>query len=114
MVSNFDSQDCNLLNQIDKKFNDVNENMFNSLINKCNKIDVTSEHVERLEKMMEQILNKESKMEIQKKETISKFIAEKNEDLVNFMEETNSRIDEIDNFYIKAKEEIDTKFKNRK
>lgn len=114
MAKNFDSQDCHLLKQVDKKLEDISENIFNSLINKYDNFNTTADNAEKLENMMKQILDEELKMETQKKETISKFISQKNEDLVSFMEETNSRIDEIDNFYIKAKEDIDTKFKSKK
>ncbi|XP_046919683.2 uncharacterized protein LOC124499766 [Dermatophagoides farinae] len=114
MVRNFDSDERDEFQQIHSKIVHIKDQSFNMIENKCQPLEKAHIHVEKLEQLMDQILVSESANESERKNHLLQYTAKKSEDLIEFMEQMNSQINNIDNSYMNAKKEIDIKYKNVK
>ncbi|OTF79524.1 hypothetical protein BLA29_001396 [Euroglyphus maynei] len=114
MVRNFDSDERKKLHDIHSEIVHIKDQSIDMIENKCQPFEKAHSQVEKLEQLMDQILASESTNESERKDRLLKYTAEKCEDLIEFMEQINSQIDNIDNSYMNAKKEIDTKYKNIK
>ncbi|XP_027197699.2 uncharacterized protein LOC113792031 [Dermatophagoides pteronyssinus] len=114
MVRNFDFDERDELQEIHRKIVHIKDQSFNEIENRCQPLEKANLHVDKLEKLIDQILDSESANESERKNRLSQYTAQKSEDLIKFMEQINSQIDNIDNSYMNAKKEIDIKYKNIK
>lgn len=116
MVKEFDDEPIN--KAYDQPFKRINENIATLKDNSLDLIEQKCDtdcvklvnQADRLETLMNDIIQSETKNALQRKHQLSEHTGKNNDQLVKFMEQMNLQIDEIDNSYMTAKQDIDKKY----
>lgn len=94
-----------------ERVRDVADNQIGFIQDACEqKFPSLEEKVDRLEQTMRRLLATEQAKESERKQVMDQFIRKENEALVQFMQQMEQRINDIDSSYERAREQVYQKY----